>query len=149
MPRAQPSWFDPSMSDTLGPPTQEAYLLQSPINPFPVSGRLDLSDQSLRFTLDEHSGQLTTLGWLEKELGMDDLRDRLKGGTPVQAFELQRDQLQISWPKQFMGSAMKVSNPGGREWLVSLILPSGSLYSTYKTFKYRSVFKAWKSELGG
>jgi hypothetical protein len=46
-----------------------------------------------------------------------------------------------------MGSAMKVSNPGTREWLVSLILPSGSLYSTYKTFKNRSVFKEWKKTL--
>jgi hypothetical protein len=136
------------MSDTLGPPTQEAFLLQSQINPFPVSGQLELTDQSLRFTLDKDSGQLTTLGWLEKELAIDGLRDRLKAGDPIQAFDLERDKLQISWPKQFMGSAMKVSNPGTREWIVSLILPSGSLYSTYKTFKYRSVFKAWKAELG-
>lgn len=137
------------MSDTIGPPKQEAYLLQSQINPFPVSGQLELTADALRFTLDASSGQLTTLGWLEKELGIDGLRDRLKSGEAITAFELQRGQLDISWPKQFMGSAMKVANPGTRDWLVSLILPSGSLYSTYKTFKYRSVFKAWKSELGG
>jgi hypothetical protein len=121
--------------------------MQSAINPFSITGTLEVDDHGLRFVLDEDSGKLTTIGWLEKELGVSDLRDRLKSGEKVVAFELARPNLKVEWPKQFMGSAMKVSNPGTREWLVSLILPSGSLYSTYKTFKNRSVFKEWKKTL--
>jgi hypothetical protein len=131
-----------------GPPQQDAYLLHTRVSPLPVSGRLELTDATLRFVLDQDSAKLTTVGWLEKELGIDNLRERLTQGE-VPAFELRRSDLSISWPKQFMGSAMIVSNPETREWIVSLILPSGSLYSTYKTFKHRATFKAWKEQLGG
>jgi hypothetical protein len=134
-------------SDKKGPPSQPAWLMQSPMNPLSITGTLELTDTTLRFVLDEDSAKLTTVGWLEKELDMPDLKQRLAGGEPVVAFELDRDKMKLDWPKQFMGSAMKVSNPGTREWLVSLILPSGSLFSTYKTFKDRSVFKAWKKAL--
>jgi hypothetical protein len=134
-------------SDKQGPPTQDAWLMQSQLNPFSITGTLEMDEQSLRFVLDEDSAKLTTISWLEKELGRSDLRDRLKQGDKVVAFELSRPQLKVEWPKQFMGSAMKVSNPGSREWLVSLVLPSGSLYSTYKAFKVRSVAKEWKKAL--
>jgi hypothetical protein len=101
-----------------------------------------LTDATLRFALSEPSG------WVEKELGLGDLKSRLESGETVLAFDLQRASLDLSWPKQFMGAAMKVSNPGTREWIVSLIFPSSSLLSTYKSFKYRSLFKAWKAALG-
>jgi hypothetical protein len=64
--------------------------MQSAINPFSITGALEVDDHSLRFVLDENSGKLTTIGWLEKELGVSDLRDRLKGGEQFVAFELAR-----------------------------------------------------------
>jgi hypothetical protein len=131
-----------------GPPRQRAYLLQSRVQPFPVAGDLELTAGSLKFTMDEMAGE-AVLGWVEKELVTSGLKERLKGGERVGAFDLPLSSLAVDWPKQFMGSAMKVSVPGSRDWLVSLVYPSGSLYSTYKIWKHRAVFKAWREAMGG
>jgi hypothetical protein len=125
---------------------ERAYLLKSRMNPFPVRGELELTSTKLRFTLGTMAGE-AVVGWLEEELSDPDLKQRLRAGEAIVAFELDRDSLQVSWPKQFMGAGIKVATPGGREWLVSLVYPSNQYYTLYKTLTGRSRFKQWKRAL--
>jgi hypothetical protein len=126
---------------------QRAYVMQSRVNPFPVAGILELTDATLRFTLDRPAGD-AVVGWLEKELGTSRLKDRLKEGETVVAFELPRSQMTVEWPRQFMGAAMKITVPGSRDWLVSLVYPTGTFFLV-RAWSHRDTTKAWRRELGG
>src|SRR5947209_13088874 len=127
-----------------GPPRQRAYLLKSKLNPFPVMGDLELTDDRLRFTLGAMAGE-AVLGWVEEALDTTNLTERLRGGESVVAFDLPRAGLDVAWPKQFMGSGLELTPPEGRSWLVTLTYPSGGLFTTYKTMRERPTFKAWKA----
>jgi hypothetical protein len=76
-----------------------------------------LTDDNLRCTVKEYSK------WVEKALGISDLRSRLQAGEAVVAF----DQLRIKWLKQFLNAGFSVSEGGSRRWLVSLVYPTGIL----------------------
>ena len=66
------------------PPRTEAYLLQNRSNSFFTLADLELTDTNLRCTLKQYSG------WVEKELGLTDLKRQLADGQSVTAFEFRR-----------------------------------------------------------
>jgi hypothetical protein len=101
-----------------------AWLLQNQLNPFPVSGELELTDDGrLRFTLGEKAAD-ASLGWLEKALGADGLKERIKAGERPVAFDLEVSGRKIRWPASLARIGMKIED-GDRNWYVSLDYPSG------------------------
>ena len=125
----------------------KAWLLQSRINPFPISGSLTLGDGRISFVLDEDAGD-ASLGWLEKELDSDDIAARLRAGEQVVAFDYSLEDCAVSWPITGGGAMMLVRTPGGRKWVVSYDYPSGgSIHQTMSLLTGRSRAKEWKKAL--
>ena len=125
----------------------KAWLLQSRINPFPVSGALALSDGRISFRLDEDAGE-ASLSWLEKELGLQDIATRLGSGETVVAFDYSLDDCAVSWPITGGGAMMIVRTPSGRKWVVSYDYPSGgSIHQTMSLLTGRRKAKEWKKAL--
>ena len=71
------------------PPRAEVYLVEKRLNPISTRAALELTDDNLRCTVKEYSK------WVEKALGISDLRSRLQAGEAVAAFDFRRDQLKI------------------------------------------------------
>jgi len=128
---------------------EQAWMLQSKVNPFPVAGELAWRDGRLTFTLGALAGE-AALGWVEKELGQENLQERLRGGETVRVFDFSLDECKVSWPKLYNGSWMQVEPlGGGRTWLVAYDYPSGgSITQTMSLFSGRKKGKAWKAALG-
>ncbi|MEY2570652.1 MAG: hypothetical protein QOE63_1002 [Acidimicrobiaceae bacterium] len=126
---------------------EDVWLLQNALNPFPVAAHAKLAGGRLTVTLNPMAKDAFT-GWIEKEIDDPDVKAKAAAGEAVRVFEVDVNGVEVGWPKQFMGSTMKVAS-GGRDWLVSLVYPSGSLYTTYKTFKHRGASKAWRQALEG
>ena len=103
------------------PPRAEVYLVENRLNPISTRAALELTDDNLRCTVKEYSK------WVEKALGISDLRSRLQAGEAVAAFDFRRDQLKIKWLKQFLKAGFSVSEGSSRRWLVSLVYPTGIL----------------------
>ena len=118
--KAPQSTTDPGRDVTLSPPPRaEVYLLQNRLNAISTRAELELTDYNLRCTVKEYSK------WVEKALGISDLKSRLQAGEAVAAFDFRRDQLKIKWLKQFLKAGFDVSEGGSRHWLVSLVYPTG------------------------
>jgi hypothetical protein len=126
---------------------QDSYLLQNQMNPFPISGQLVLDDDGrLRFTLDEKAAA-ASLGWLEKALGSDGLKERIQGGERPLIFDVAVQGRKISWPKSLGGYAMKIEDHD-RKWIVSLNYPSGGgLWQMINMVGAKSTTKPWKEAL--
>jgi hypothetical protein len=125
----------------------KAWLLQSRINPFPISGALVLDDGRISFTLDEDAGD-AALEWLEKELELQDIAGRLGAGETVVAFDYALDDCAVSWPITGGGAMMIVRTPGGRKWVVSYDYPSGgSIAQTMSLLTGRRKAREWKKLL--
>jgi len=125
----------------------KAWLLQSRINPFPISGSLTLGHGRISFVLDRDAGD-AALGWLEKELEADDLAARIATDEQVVAFDYSLEECAVSWPITGGGAIMIVRTPGGRKWVVSYDYPSGgSIHQTMSLFTGRSKAKEWKKAL--
>lgn len=125
----------------------KAWLLQSRINPFPVSGALSLGDGRIAFTLDEDAGE-GSVGWLEKELGLEDIASRIHAGETVVAFDYALDDCAVTWPITGGGAMMIVRTPGGRKWVVSYDAPAGgSISRRMSVFTGRSKAREWKKAL--
>ena len=60
--------------------TEQAWLLKSKVNPFPVGGELALRDGRLTFTLGSLAGD-AVLGWVEEATGGTNLAERLKSAA--------------------------------------------------------------------
>ena len=125
---------------TTPPPQTKAYLLQNRANSFFAVGELELTDTTLRCRVTGNAG------WIAKELGIPDLKERLAAGESITAFEFPRDGLKVKWLKQFMGAGFQVSNGDGKQWVVSLIYPSGFL-ALLEIFEARSARKEWRAAL--
>ena len=95
--------------------------MENRLNPISARAALELTDDYLRCTVKEYSK------WVEKALGISDLRSRLQAGEAVAAFDFRRDQLRIKWLKSFLNAGFSVSEGGSRRWLVSLVYPTGIL----------------------
>jgi hypothetical protein len=127
---------------------QDSYLLQNQLNPFPISGKLTLGDDGrLTFALDEKAAG-ASLGWLEKALGADDLKDRINAGERPVAFELSVAGRKFAWPKTLGGYAMKFEEDDGRKWIVSLNYPSGGgVWQAINMINSGKTAKPWKQAL--
>lgn len=126
---------------------QDSYLLQNQMNPFPISGRLTLDDHGeLSFRLDEKAAQ-ASLGWLERAMGREGLKESILGGTAPVVFNLPVSGHKIRWPKLLGGYAMKFSTDD-RTWIVSLNYPSGGgLWQMINMVRSGSTTKPWKHAL--
>ena len=125
----------------------KAWLLQSRINPFPIAGALALEGGRISFMLDTGAGD-AALGWLEKELEVEDIAARLEAGEQVVAFDYALDECAVTWPITGGGAMMIVRAPGGRKWVVSYDYPSGgSIHQTMTLLTGRSKAKEWKKAL--
>ncbi len=125
------------------------YLLQNQLNPFPVASHLELAGSRLTCTLRPMAIEAFT-GWIEKAIDDPSVRHQLEAGSAVTVFAIDVNGVdvngvEIAWPKQFAGSAMKVTAPD-REWLVSLVYPTGAL-AAVKMFTNRKESKAWRNAL--
>jgi hypothetical protein len=125
---------------TTPPPQTKVYLLQNRANSFFAVGELELTDTTLRCRVTGNAG------WIAKELGIPDLKERLAAGETITAFEFARDALKIKWLKQFMGAGFQVSDGDSKPWLVSLIYPSGFL-TILDLFDGHSARKEWRAAL--
>lgn len=129
----------------------QAWLLQSRVNPFPISGALALENGRISFTLDAQAAE-ASLGWLEKELEQDDLKSKLSSGERVVAFDCGLDECRVSWPITGGGAMMLVNAPR-RKWVVSYDYPSGgAIAQTLSLMSGRKTAKDWKkaiAEAGG
>jgi hypothetical protein len=101
----------------------KAWLLQSRINPFPVSGALALINGRISFVLDAAAAE-SALGWLEEQLGAEDLKSKIESGETITAFDHSLEDCQVSWPLTGGGAMMLVKAPE-RKWVVSYDYPSG------------------------
>ncbi len=126
---------------------QDSYLLQNHLNPFPVPGKLVLSDSGqLSFQLGEKSTG-ASLGWLEKALGTESLAEQIKAGERTVAFELPVAGHKFAWPKSLGGYSLKFED-GERKWIVSLNQPSGgALWQMINMVNSRGTTKPWKEAL--
>ena len=122
----------------------DTYLLQNQLNPFPVAAHLELAGSTLTCTLRPMAAEAFT-GWIEKAIDDPSVRQKLGAGAAVTVFAIDVNGVEITWPKQFAGSAMKVK-ASDREWLVSLVYPTGSL-AAIKMFTHRKESKAWRNAL--
>ncbi|MGO8875233.1 MAG: hypothetical protein ACLQNG_05630 [Acidimicrobiales bacterium] len=124
-----------------------SWLLQNQINPFPVSGVLSLDDNGrLRFTLDAGAASCM-LGWLEKALDTQGMKERVNNGERPVVFDLPVAQQQITWPKSLGGYGLKVDD-GSRTWIITLDYPSGGGISQLShIFKSKGTSKPWKDAL--
>ena len=86
---------------------QGSYLLQNQMNPFPIPGKLVLDDSGrLSFTLfDKAAG--AALGWLEKHLGTDSLKERITAGDHPVAFDVLVAGRKVAWPSTLGGYALR------------------------------------------
>lgn len=128
----------------------KAWLLQSRINPFPISGALALVNGRISFVLDEAASE-SPLGWLEEQLGVEDLKGQIEGGERIVAFDHPLDECQVSWPLTGGGAMMRVKAPE-RNWVVSYDLPSGgaittTMSNTMGMISGRKKAKEWKKAL--
>jgi hypothetical protein len=101
------------------PPRAEVYVVQNRLNPIPARAALELTDDTLRCTVKEYAK------WVERAMGISDLKSRLEAGEAVAAFDFRRDQLKIKWLRQFLKAGFVVSEGGSHRWLVSLVYPLG------------------------
>jgi hypothetical protein len=122
------------------PPRAEVYLVENRLNPISTRAALELTDDKLRCTVKEYSK------WVEKALGISDLRSRLQAGEAVAAFDFRRDQLKIKWLKQFLKAGFAVSEGDSRRWLVSLVYPTGVL-ALVEVVDGWDVHKEWRRAL--
>ena len=123
-----------------------AYLLQNQLNPFPVSGELTLEGSRLRFALDEKAAE-ANLGWLEKALATEGLKDRIKRGERPVVFDLDVQGRKISWPASLARIGMKIPDED-RNWFVSLDYPSnGAIWQTLNIIGGGKRSKPWKEAL--
>jgi hypothetical protein len=125
---------------------QDSYLLQNQFNPFPVAGRLALDNGQLRFTLSEKAAG-ASLGWLEKALGQDGLKQRIEAGEQPVVFEVAVTGRKFAWPKMLGGYAMKFEDEK-RTWIVSLNYPSGgAIWQLLNVVNSKGTTKPWKEAL--
>ncbi len=126
---------------------RDAYLLQNQLNPFPVGGHLALSDDGrLSFTLGALAKD-ASMGWLEKALGTDGLKELISAGELPVVFDFPVAGHKISWPVSLGGYGMKIEGEE-RPWTVSLDYPSsGALWQTISIVKARGTSRPWKQAL--
>ena len=129
----------------MGAREDQAWLLRNRFNPFPVSGVLALNEGVISFRLDEDAAE-ATLGWLEEELEIDDIKSRIEAGDEIVVFSIPLDECSVSWP--ITGGPMMLIDGPGRKWVVSYDHPvGGAVIQTFNLMSGRGMAKAWKKAL--
>jgi hypothetical protein len=124
----------------------QAWLLRSRVNLFPISGVLSLEDERLSFVLDSEAGE-ASLGWLEEELGIDGMKQRLVAGERIVAFDHPLSECVITWPITGGGALMLVRAPE-RKWVVSYDYPAaGRIQTPLGMISGRRRAREWKKVL--
>lgn len=128
---------------------EQAWLLKSKVNPFPVAGKMAFSGGRFTFTL-EALAKDAVLGWVEEATGEAGLKERLGAGEEVRIIDRTRDEIEVSWPKLYAGSALQVREiASDRTWIIAMDYPSGgSVSQTISLFTGRKKGKTWKAALG-
>ena len=122
-----------------------AWLLRNRFNPFPISGWLSLAAGVIAFRLDQEAAD-ATLGWLEAELGIDDIKSRIEAGEEILAFSLDLRECFVSWP--VTGGPMMLIYGPTRKWVVSYDHPvGGAVLQTFNVMSGRGKARAWKKAL--
>lgn len=122
-----------------------AWLLRNRFNPFPISGVLSLSEGVISFKLDSDASE-ATLGWLEEELAIDNLAERVESGEEIVAFSLPLDDCTVSWP--ITGGAMMLIHGPTRKWVVTYDHPvGGAVLQTFNLMSGRGKAREWKKAL--
>lgn len=126
---------------------QSAYLLQNQMNLFPISGELELDDSGrIKFTLDQKAAD-ANLGWLEKALGTERLKERIQGGERPVAFDLEVAGRKVTWPASLARVGLKIAD-GERNWIVSLNYPSGgAIWQAANLIRSGKTSQPWKDAL--
>lgn len=122
------------------PPHTKAYLLKSRGNSWWVNVELELTDGTLRCVASDYSK------WVDEELGLTDYKERLATGEPVVIFDFDRDRLAIKWLRQFYRGGFQISQGDSRQWLVSLVYPSG-FGNVLDLMTDRAVWRQWREAL--
>jgi hypothetical protein len=124
----------------------ECYLMDGQYDQVGTSGLLQLDhDGRLSFTLDKEAGTRGKLKWLEKALATDGLQDRIEAGERVVVFDTRVEGKKLKWPWNFRGRVFKLTDDGGRSWMVSLVTPGGGLM--FLLTSGTGAPEAWKSAL--
>jgi hypothetical protein len=87
------------------------------------------------------------MGWLEKALGTDGLKERITPGERPVVFDFPLAGHKVSWPVSLGGYGVKIEGED-RQWIVSLDYPSsGAVWQTISIIKARGTSKPWKQAL--
>jgi hypothetical protein len=106
---------------------------------------LSLFDDVISFTLDEEAAE-ATLGWLEEETGIEDIKEKIEAGKDVVAFSIPIEECSVSWP--ITGGPMMLIEGPTRKWVVSYDHPvGGAVVQTFNLMSGRGKAKAWKKAL--
>ena len=127
--------------------TEQVWLLQNKLNPFPIAATMALRDDRLLVTLHETAAD-AVLGWLESALGRAELKTDLANGESITIFDAPVADIEVSWPKLYAGAWMQVDIPGQRGWTIALDYPSGgAILQTVSLMAGRKKGKIWKRAL--
>ena len=132
---------------TTTPLTEQVWLLQNKLNPFPIAATMALRDSRLMVTLHETAAD-AVLGWLESALGRGELQTDLANGKSITIFDAPVTDIEVSWPKMYAGAWMQVDIPGQRGWIIALDYPSGgAILQTVSLMAGPKKGKIWRSAL--
>jgi hypothetical protein len=106
----------------------------------PPIARLELTDQVVRCTIVDKSGHAK---WLERRLGIKDLKKRLKTGEPVTVFEFARDDYDITWPDTSLGTVCEIRHGAADGWVISFLLPAD--YEDFDVLRYFHALRAYQT----
>src|ERR1700682_5681850 len=91
--------INPSRDMTLAPPPRaEVFLVKNRLNSTSPGAELELTDHNLRCTVKEYSK------WVEKALGISDLKSRLQAGEAVAGFGFRRDRREGEGVREFLNA---------------------------------------------
>ena len=116
-----------------------------PLQPVSDLGFARALDDVISFTLDEEAAE-ATLGWLEEETGIEDIKEKIEAGEDVVAFSIPIEECFVSWP--ITGGPMMLIEGPTRKWVVSYDHPVGGAFvQTFNLMSGRGKAKAWKKAL--
>ena len=123
-----------------------AWLLRNRFSPFPIAGRISLTDGVITFTLDAEAAD-ASLGWLESALETDGLEERIRSGEEVVVFSAPLGESEVSWPITG-GGAMMIVEEAGRRWVISHdYAVGGAVLQTLNIITGRGRARTWKRAL--
>lgn len=122
------------------PPLTKAYLLKSRSATSWVDVELQLGATNLRCVTRDCSKRV------DEVLELADYRSKLAVGEPVVIFDLPRDELVVTWLRQFYRGGFQLRRGDSRPWLIALGYPSG-FGGVLDLMTDRAVWRQWRAVL--